>query len=101
MSPSPPLPSSLRSPAPVNAILVPSGDQAGWPSLVSGVLVRLVRFVPSASITQRSSQPDWRSQLSLGSVPCFTKTILPSGEVVWAEGSVGLRALAKKNTAID
>src|SRR5215211_1475011 len=38
----------------VKAILVPSEDQAGWSSLVSGVLVRLVWFVPSASITQMS-----------------------------------------------
>src|ERR671920_1139280 len=100
MSSSPPLPSSLSSPGPVNAILVPSGDQAGWPSLVSGVLVRLDWFVPSASITQRSAQ-GCPSHLSLGSVPCFTKTILPSGEVVWAEGSVGSRPLTKNNTAID
>src|SRR5215203_2712236 len=100
MSSSPPLPSSLSSPGPVNAILVPSGDQAGWPSLVSGVLVRLFWFVPSASITQMSAQ-GCPSHLSLGSVPCFTKTILPWGEVVWAEGSVGSRALAKNNSAIE
>lgn len=34
-------------------------------------------------------------------MPCFTKTILPSGEVVWADGSVGSKPLAKNNTAID
>src|SRR5215208_3248261 len=84
----------------VKTILVPSEDQAGWPSLVSGVLVRLVWLVPSASITQRSAQ-GCLSHLSLGSVPCFTKTILPSGEVVWAEVSVESRALAKNNMAID
>src|SRR5215204_7710340 len=80
--------------------LVPSEDQAGWPSLESGVLVRLVWLVPSASITQRSAQ-GCPSHLSLGSVPCLTKTILPSGEVVWAEVSVGSRALAKNNSAIE
>src|SRR5829696_5318005 len=84
----------------VKAILVPSEDQAGWPSLESGVLVRLVWLVPSASITQRSAQ-GCPSHLSLGSVPCLTKTILPSGEVVWAEVSVGSRALAKNNSAIE
>src|SRR5215204_7595943 len=84
----------------VKAILVPSEDQAGWPSLVSGVLVRLVWFVPSASITQMSAQGSPK-QLSLGSVPGLTKTILPSGEVVWAEGSAGSRPLAKNNTAIE
>src|SRR5918995_3044684 len=83
----------------VKAILVPSEDQAGWPSLVSRVLVRLVWFVPSASITQMSVQ-GCPKQLSLGSVPGLTKTILPSGEVVWAAGSVGIRALAKNNSAI-
>src|SRR5215211_416725 len=66
---------------PANAILVPSEDQAGWPSLVSGVLVRLVWLVPSASITQMSGQGSPK-QCSLGSVPGLTKTILPSGEVV-------------------
>src|ERR671911_1769493 len=100
MSSSPPLPSSLSSPGPVNAILVPSGDQAGWLSLVSGVLVRLDWFVPSASITQRSAQ-GCPSHLSLGSLPCFTKTILPSGEVVWAEGSAGSRPLTQNNSAIE
>src|SRR5215207_4460207 len=84
----------------VKTILVPSEDQAGWPSLVSGGLVRLVWFVPSASITQRSAQ-GCPSHLSLGSVPCFTKTILPSGAVVWAEGSVGSRPLTKNNSAIE
>src|SRR5215203_6589230 len=82
----------------VKAILVPSEDQAGWPSLVSGVLVRLVWLVPSASITQMSGQGSPK-QWSLGSVPGLTKTILPSGEVVWAEGFVGSRALAKNNSA--
>src|SRR5215218_3550597 len=142
---------------PANAILVPSGDQAGslslasvsvrlvassvvgsvsitkmsgcsektWPgtsftktiwgldgahegwyswklsaSGVSGVLVRLVWLEPSASITQMSVQGRPK-QLSLGSVPGLTKTILPSGEVVWAEVSLGSRALAKNNSAID
>src|SRR5215217_9649274 len=84
----------------VKAILVPSEDQAGWPSLVSEVLVRLVWLVPSASITQMSAQ-GFPKQWSLGSVPGLTKTILPSGEVVWAEGFVGSRALAKNNSAID
>src|SRR5215203_2022986 len=84
----------------LKAMLVPSEDQAGWPSLESGVLVRLVWLVPSASITQRSAQ-GCPSHLSLGSVPCLTKTILPSGEVVWAEVSVGSRALAKNNSAIE
>src|SRR5215213_5339363 len=84
----------------VKAILVPSEDQAGWPSLVSGVLVRLVWLEPSASITQMSEQA-CPKQCSLGSVPGLTKTILPSGEVVWAEASVEARALAKNNSAID
>src|SRR5215203_6146987 len=84
----------------VKAILVPSEDQAGWPSLVSGVLVRLVWLEPSASITQMSEQA-CPKQCSLGSGPGLTKTILPSGEVVWAEASVGSRALAKNNSAID
>src|SRR5918994_440238 len=51
----------------VKAILVPSEDQAGWPSLVSGVLVRLVWLEPSASITQMSAQ-GFPKQWSLGSV---------------------------------
>src|SRR5215211_3403875 len=126
---------------PANAILVPSGDQAGSLSLasvsvrlvassvvgsvsftktiwgldgahegwyswklsasgVSGVLVRLVWLEPSASITQMSVQGRPK-QLSLGSVPGLTKTILPSGEVVWAEVSLGSRALAKNNSAIE
>src|SRR5215203_4869634 len=84
----------------VKAILVPSEDQAGWPSLESGVLVRLVWFVPSASITQMSVQ-GCPKQCSLGSVPGLTKTILPSGEVVWAEVSVGSKTLATNNSAID
>src|SRR5215212_8399288 len=84
----------------VKAILVPSEDQAGWPSLVSGVLVRLVWLEPSASITQMSEQA-CPKQCSLGSVPGLTKTILPSGEVVWAEASVEARALAKNSAAIE
>src|SRR5215204_1593030 len=47
----------------VKAILVPSEDQAGWPSLKPGVLVRLAWLVPSASITQMSVRPP-------GSGPC-------------------------------
>src|SRR5215218_2322237 len=87
-------------------IWVPDGDQEGWYSSklsasgVSGVLVRLVWLEPSASITQMSVQGRPK-QLSLGSVPGLTKTILPSGEVVWAEVSLGSRALAKNNSAID
>src|SRR5829696_8531121 len=84
----------------LKAMLVPSEDQAGWPSLESGVLVRLVWLVPSASITQMSGQGSPK-QCSLGSVPGLTKTILPSGEVVWAEVSVGSKTLATNNSAID
>src|SRR5919107_5333196 len=81
-------------------IWAPDGAHDGWYSRSSGVSVRLVWLVPSASITQRSAQ-GCPSHLSLGSVPCFTKTILPSGEVVWAEGSVESRALTKNNSAIE
>src|SRR5918993_1541557 len=62
-------------------IWAPDGAHDGWYSRSSGVLVRLDWFVPSASITQRSAQ-GCPSHLSLGSVSCFTKTILPSSEVV-------------------
>src|SRR5215208_680157 len=86
------------------AIWVPDGAQEGrYSSKLSApgaVGVRLVGLEPSASITQRSAQ-GCPSHLSLGSVPCLTKTILPSGEVVWAEVSVGSRALAKNNSAIE
>src|ERR671916_2813723 len=69
-------------------------------SASGAVVVRLVWLEPSAPITQMSAQ-GCPKQCSLGSVPCLTKTILPSGEVVWAEGSVGSRPLAKNNSAID
>src|SRR5918995_713398 len=85
-------------------IWVPDGAHDGWYSwklLASGAVgVRLVWFVPSASITQMSVQGSPK-QWSLGSVPGLTKTILPSGEVVWAEGFVGSKTLAKNNSAID
>src|SRR5215208_1533797 len=87
-------------------IWVPDGAQEGWYSWmlsasgISGVLVRLVWFVPSASITQMSVQ-GCPKQFSLGSVAGLTKVILPSGEVVWAEVVfVGSRPLAKNNSAI-
>src|SRR5215207_3224798 len=86
------------------AIWVPDGAQEGrYSSKLSApgaVGVRLVGLEPSASITQMSPQ-GCPSHLSLGSVPCLTKTILPSGEVVWAEVSVETRALTKNNSAIE
>jgi hypothetical protein len=57
----------------MNAIFAPSGDQAGWNSNSSGVLVMFVTDPPAASTVKRSLQP--------GLSPSLANTIcVPSGD---------------------